>query len=96
MSLFLKEKQKQNVHENNKIDQKYNVYIINVVAGNGQLPEGYPANLAQLWEALESTWANIPVCPHTHSLLHPYTYSPSSTLPLHTHSYIHTHALTMV
>jgi hypothetical protein len=26
---------------------------------NGPPPEGYPANLTQLWEALESTWASI-------------------------------------
>ena len=24
-------------------------------------PKGHPANLTQLWEALESTWASIPV-----------------------------------
>ena len=28
---------------------------------NGLPPKGPPANLTQLWEALESTWANIPV-----------------------------------
>ena len=30
---------------------------------NGPPPKGHPANLAQLWEALESTWASIPVEP---------------------------------
>jgi hypothetical protein len=28
---------------------------------NGPPPKGHPANLAQVWEALESTWASIPV-----------------------------------
>ena len=28
---------------------------------NGPLPKRHAANLTQLWEALESTWANIPV-----------------------------------
>jgi hypothetical protein len=28
---------------------------------NGPLLKGHPANLTQLWEALESTWASIPV-----------------------------------
>jgi hypothetical protein len=28
---------------------------------NGPPPKGYPANLTQLWGALESTWASIPV-----------------------------------
>ena len=28
---------------------------------NGPPPKGYPANLTQLWEALESTWASTPV-----------------------------------
>jgi hypothetical protein len=28
---------------------------------NGQPGKGHPANLTQLWEALESTWARIPV-----------------------------------
>ena len=28
---------------------------------NGPLPKGHPANLTQLGEALESTWASIPV-----------------------------------
>jgi hypothetical protein len=28
---------------------------------NGPPPKGYPANLTKLWEALESTWASIPV-----------------------------------
>jgi hypothetical protein len=28
---------------------------------NGPLPKGHPVNLTQLWEALESTWASIPV-----------------------------------
>ena len=28
---------------------------------NGPPPKGHPANLTQLWEALESTWASIPV-----------------------------------
>jgi hypothetical protein len=27
---------------------------------NGPPPKGHPANLTQLWEALESTWASIP------------------------------------
>ena len=26
---------------------------------NGPPPKGHPANLTQLWEALESTWASI-------------------------------------
>jgi hypothetical protein len=28
---------------------------------NGSPSKGHPANLVQLWEALESTWAGIPV-----------------------------------
>ena len=28
---------------------------------NGPPPKRHPANLTQLWEALESTWASIPV-----------------------------------
>ena len=28
---------------------------------NGPPPKGHPDNLTQLWEALESTWASIPV-----------------------------------
>ena len=28
---------------------------------NDPPPNGHPANLTQLWEALESTWASIPV-----------------------------------
>ena len=28
---------------------------------NGPPPKGHPANLTQLWETLESTWASIPV-----------------------------------
>jgi hypothetical protein len=28
---------------------------------NGPLPKGHPVNLTQLWEALGSTWASIPV-----------------------------------
>jgi hypothetical protein len=28
---------------------------------NGPPSKGHPANLTQLWEALESTWASIPV-----------------------------------
>jgi hypothetical protein len=28
---------------------------------NGLPPKVHPANLTQLWEALESTWASIPV-----------------------------------
>jgi hypothetical protein len=28
---------------------------------NDPPPKGHPANLTQLWEALESTWASIPV-----------------------------------
>jgi hypothetical protein len=28
---------------------------------NGPPPKGHPAHLTQLWEALESTWASIPV-----------------------------------
>ena len=28
---------------------------------NGPPPKGHPANLTQLWEASESTWASIPV-----------------------------------
>ena len=28
---------------------------------NGPPPRGYPTNLTQLWEALESTWASIPM-----------------------------------
>jgi hypothetical protein len=28
---------------------------------NGPPPKGYPANLTQLWEALWSTWASIPL-----------------------------------
>jgi hypothetical protein len=28
---------------------------------NGPPPKGDPVNLTQLWEALESTWASIPV-----------------------------------
>ena len=28
---------------------------------NGPTPKGHPANLTHLWEALESTWASIPV-----------------------------------
>ena len=28
---------------------------------NGPPPKAHPANLTQLWEALESTWASIPV-----------------------------------
>jgi hypothetical protein len=28
---------------------------------NGPSPKGHPANLTQLWEALKSTWASIPV-----------------------------------
>ena len=27
----------------------------------GHPPKGHPDNLTQLWEALESTWASIPV-----------------------------------
>ncbi|CDQ76493.1 unnamed protein product [Oncorhynchus mykiss] len=32
-----------------------------VFVKDGPLPKGHPANLTQLWEALESTWASIPV-----------------------------------
>ena len=28
---------------------------------NGPPPKGHPASLTQLWEALESSWASIPV-----------------------------------
>ena len=28
---------------------------------NGPPPKGHPANLTQLWEAMPSTWAGIPV-----------------------------------
>ena len=35
---------------------------------NGPTPKGHPANMTQLWEALESTWASIPV-----ERLSPYT-----------------------
>ena len=28
---------------------------------NGPPPKGHPANLTQLWEAMESTWASISV-----------------------------------
>jgi hypothetical protein len=28
---------------------------------NGPPPKGHPTNWTQLWEALESTWASIPV-----------------------------------
>nr|XP_046197854.1 uncharacterized protein KIAA0930-like [Oncorhynchus gorbuscha] len=28
---------------------------------NGPPPKGHPANLIQLWEALESTWTSFPV-----------------------------------
>ena len=28
---------------------------------NSPPPNGHPANLTQLWEALEATWASIPV-----------------------------------
>ena len=28
---------------------------------NGPPPKGHPASLTQLWKALESTWATIPV-----------------------------------
>ena len=28
---------------------------------NGPSPKGHPDNLTQLWEALQSTWASIPV-----------------------------------
>ena len=34
---------------------------IPVCIKNGPLPKGHPANLTQLWEALESTWTSIPV-----------------------------------
>ena len=32
-----------------------------VCINNGPPPKGHPANLTQLWEALGSTWASIPV-----------------------------------
>ena len=35
---------------------------------NGPQPKGHPANLTQLWEALESTWASIPVERFRHRL----------------------------
>ena len=33
-------------------------------------PKGHPANLTQLWEALESTWASIPVDCFRHLVVH--------------------------
>jgi hypothetical protein len=36
--------------------QQFPVYI-----KNGPPSKGHPANLTQLWEALKSTWASIPV-----------------------------------
>ena len=36
--------------------QQFLVYI-NI----GRPPKGHPANLTQLWEALESTWTSLPV-----------------------------------
>jgi hypothetical protein len=36
--------------------QQFPVYI-----KNGPPSKGHPANLTQLWEALEATWSSIPV-----------------------------------
>ena len=37
---------------------------------NGPPPKGHPANLTQLWEALESTWASSPVECFRHPVVH--------------------------
>jgi hypothetical protein len=37
------------------------LFTLPVCIKNVPLPKGHPDNLTQLWEALESTWASIPV-----------------------------------
>ena len=39
----------------------FDVQQFPVCIKNGPPPKEHPANLTQLWEALESTWASIPV-----------------------------------
>ena len=39
----------------------FHAQLLPVSIKNGSPPKGHPANLTQLWEALESTWASIPV-----------------------------------
>ena len=39
----------------------YHTHQFPVCIKNGPPPKAHPANLTQLWEALESTWASIPV-----------------------------------
>jgi hypothetical protein len=50
----------------NICDKNCNLWIFHaqqfpVGIKNGPPPKRYPANLTQLWEALESTWTSIPV-----------------------------------
>jgi hypothetical protein len=39
----------------------YHTQQFPVCIKNGPSPKGHPGNLTQLWEALEKTWASIPV-----------------------------------
>jgi hypothetical protein len=39
----------------------FHAQMFPVCIKNGPPPKGHPANLTQLWEALESTWTSIPV-----------------------------------
>ena len=39
----------------------FNAKKLPVCIKNGPPPKAHPGNLTQLWEALESTWASIPV-----------------------------------
>ena len=41
---------------------------------NGPPPKGHPANLTQMWETLESSWASIPVERFRHLVVHTLTY----------------------
>ena len=54
----------QRVNEQDKIFKccwAFHTQQFPVCIKNGPPPKGHPANLTQLWEALESTWASIPV-----------------------------------
>ena len=41
-----------------------------VCINNGPPPKGHPANLTQMWEAIKSTWASIPVGSFRHLIVH--------------------------
>jgi hypothetical protein len=44
-----------------QLQQVFHTQQFHVCIKNGPPPKFHPANLTQLWEALESTWASIPV-----------------------------------